>query len=83
MKNKKFLIIGIIVIIVLAIIIEVGVSKSKLEDNLFNQDGTVVDGHKDLINHLKSIEDKEERKKQVDFSLQQNIITQEEADILY
>lgn len=83
MKNKKFLIIGIIVIIVLAIIIGVGVSKSKLEDNLFNQDGTVVDGHKELIDHLKSIEDGEERKKQVDFSLQQNIITQEEADILY
>ena len=38
---------------------------------------------KDLITHLKSIEDVNERKNQIDFSVQQNIITQEEANELY
>lgn len=80
MKNKKIIIIAIIIVIVTAIVFGV----YKIYDSyLFNEDGTVADGHKDLIDHLKSIEDKEERKKQVDFSLEQNIITQKEANEIY
>ena len=79
MKNKKFLIIAILAIIIIAIIIGVNVTNKKVGDFLFSTDGTVVDGHKDLINHLKS----EERKKEIDYSLSQNIITQEEANNLY
>lgn len=63
MKNKKFLIIAILAIIIIAIIIGVNVTNKKVGDFLFSTDGTVVDGHKDLINHLKNIEDSEERKK--------------------
>ena len=53
------------------------------EDYLYNQDGTVVDGKKDLIESIKKIENAEERKNQINFSVQQNIITQEEANELY
>ena len=60
-----------------------GQTNKKVGDFLFSTDGTVVDGHKDLINHLKNIEDSEERKKEIDYSLSQNIITQEEANNLY
>ena len=37
----------------------------------------------DIINRLEKIEDKEERKKQIDYSVKQKVITQEEADKLY
>ena len=32
---------------------------------------------------LRKVEDKEERKKQVDYALEQNLITQKDADELY
>lgn len=80
MKNKKILIIAIIIISICA----VGFGIYKVYDSyLFDQDGKIVDGHKELIEHLKSIEDEEERKKQIDFSIEQNIITKEEANELY
>lgn len=80
MKNKKILIISLIIIIICAI----GFGVYKVRDSyLFNEDGTISDAHAELIEHLKSIENKEERKKQVDFSLEYNIITQEEANELY
>lgn len=80
MKNKKNLIIAIGVIIILAIAFGV----FKIYDSyIFNEDGTLSDGHTELIEHLKNIEDEEERKKQIDFSLESNIITQEEANELY
>ena len=66
MKNKKFLIIAILAIIIIAIIIGVNVTNKKVGDFLFSTDGTVV-----------------ERKKDIDYSLSQNIITQEEANNLY
>ena len=82
MKNKKIIL--IVLVIVLACSIGFGVYKAThSEDYLYNQDGTISDGHSDLLKHLREIEDKDERKKQVDFSLQSNIITQEEANQLY
>lgn len=83
MKNKKFLIIGLISIIIIAIIFGINITKEKLGNYLFGMEGTVVDGHTELIEHLKSIEDETERKKQIDFALEQNIISQEEAERLY
>lgn len=80
MKNKKMLIIAIICIIILAIFFAI----LKIRNSyLFNEDGTLSDGHTELIQHLKDIEDKEKRKNQIDFSLESNIITQEEANQLY
>lgn len=80
MKNKKILLIVIGIIILLGIIF--GAYKI-YNSYIFNEDGTLSNGHTELIEHLKGIEDKEERKKQVDFSLESNIITQDEADKLY
>ena len=83
MNNKK-IIIGIILAILVIVAIGFGIFKATHnEDYLYHQDGTVVDGKKDLITHLKSIEDVNERKNQINFSVQQNIITQEEAIELY
>lgn len=80
-NNKKMLIIAIIIII---IILAIGFGICKIHnDYMFNEDGTLSDGHTELLQHLRNIEDKEERKKQVDFSLESNIITQEEAKELY
>ena len=83
MNNKK-VIISIILVILVIFAVVLGVFKATHNENyLYNQDGTVVDGKKDLINRLKSIEDVNERKNQINFSVQQNIITQEEANELY
>lgn len=77
MKNKKVL---LIVIIILAIIL--GAFKI-CSSYLFDDNNKIVDGKSELIDHLKSIEDKDERKTQIDYSVQQNIITQDEANELY
>lgn len=80
MKNKKILIIVLIVLILLAVIF----GGYKIATSyLFNEDGTISDDHADLIEHLKSVEDVEERKRQIDFSLEHNMITQKEATELY
>lgn len=79
-KNKKLLIIAIIILIILAIYF--GICKI-YNDYIFNQNGTLSDGHAELLQHLKNIEDKNERKKQIDFSLESKIITNEEAQELY
>lgn len=82
MKNKKALI--VIVIIILLIAIGFGIIKARYNANyLYNDQGTISNGKQDLIEHLKNVEDLEERKKQIDFSVSQNILTQEEANDLY
>lgn len=80
MKNKKLLIISVIVIILVAIIF--GTYKI-YSSYLFNQDGIITDEHQELIEHLKNIENKDERKNQIDFSVEYNLISQEEANTLY
>lgn len=80
MRNKKIIIIGIIIIILGAFLF--GIYKISAS-YLFHQDGTIADGHADLINHLRNLEDPEERAKQIDFALESNIITKEEANLLY
>ena len=78
-KNKKIILISIIII--LAVIFSFfQIRKSYL----FNADNNgIIDGKAELINRLEKIEDKEERKKQIDYSVKQKVITQEEADKLY
>ena len=83
MNNKK-VIISIILVILVIVAIGFGIFKATHNENyLYNQDGTITDEKSELINHLKSIEDEKERKNQIDFSVQQNIITQQEANELY
>lgn len=83
MNNKKTILFIILIILVL-VAIGFGIFKATHNENyLYNEKGTITDGKSDLINHLNSIEDKNERKNQIDFSVQQNIITQQEANELY
>lgn len=83
MNNKKIIIVVMLVILIIGAI-SFGIFKATHNENyLYNEDGTIVDGKKELINHLKSIEEANERKKQIDFSVQQNIITIQEANELY
>lgn len=80
MKNKMILIIVIAIIVICSIIL--GVYKI-YSSYLFNEDGTIVDGKAELIEHIKSIQDSDERAKQVNFILEKNLITTEEAKTLY
>ena len=83
MDNKKTIIIIILTLLVIVAIV-FGIFKATHNENyVYNQDGTIQDAKSELINHLKSIEDANERKNQIDFSVQQNIITQEEANEIY
>ena len=66
-KNKKIIILISIIIILAVIFSFFQIRKSYL----FNADNNGI------------IEDKEERKKQIDYSVKQKVITQEEADKLY
>ncbi len=82
MKNKKIIIIFVIIILAVAIIF--GVLRAKYNENyLYDENGTIVDGKSDLINNIKSTEDKNERKNKIDFFLKGNVITQDEANELY
>ena len=79
-KNKKIIILISIIIILAVIFSFFQIRKSYL----FNSDNNgIIDGKAELINRLEKIEDKEERKKQIDYSVKQKVITQEEADKLY
>lgn len=80
MKNKKILIIAIVIIIICAIVYG---GFRVYNSYLFNENGTISDGHADLVKALKNIENDEERKKQIDFSLENNLITEKEAEELY
>lgn len=83
MNNKK-VVIGIILAILVIVAIGFGIFKATHnEDYLYNQDGTVVDGKKDLIESIKKMENAEERKNKIDFSVEHNILTQQEANELY
>lgn len=82
MNNKKTLIIAVVILLVCAVVF--GIYKATHnEDYLYDSNGNIIDGREELIEHLKGIEDVEERKKQIDFSVESNIITQEEANNLY
>jgi len=83
MNNKKILmLIAVIVLLVCAVVF--GIYKATHNENyLYDTDGNITDGRVELIEHLRDIEDAEERKKQIDFSVESNIITQEEANELY
>lgn len=81
MKNKK-IILALIVIIIVAIVCGAWIATHN-PNYLYNEDGTISDGHKELIEHLKGVEDAEERKKQIDFSIDSNLITEQEAEGLY
>ena len=83
MNNKKIIVlIAVIVLLVCAVVF--GIYKATHNENyMYDSNGNIVDGREELIEHLRDIEDAEERKKQIDFSVESNIITQGEANELY
>lgn len=78
--KKSIILLSIIIIIILAVVICIVKARSNY---LYNEDGTLTDGHAELIENLKKTEDEETKKKKTDFYLQQNILTQDEADEIY
>ena len=78
-KNKKTIIVCVIIAIIAIMIGIYNIYSSYL----FGDGGYIQDSKAQLIEHIKGIEDKNERKNQIDFSVEQNIITQDEANELY
>lgn len=78
-KNKIFI---IIFIVLLVIAIACGVYYA-ISSYIFNSDNTITDSKSELIEHLKGIENTEERKYHIDTALEYNLITQEDANTLY
>ena len=82
MKNKNLIILFLVIIVIIAIIFGIFIARYN-PNYIYNKDGTITDAKSELINHLKSEEDANFRKEQIDFSVEHNILTQEEANELY
>ena len=83
MNSKKIIYISLIIIalVILSVILYFSLIQPTL---IINHDGSITStGKNDLIVHLREIKDTESRKNQIDFALEQNLITQEEANTLY
>ena len=78
--NKKYITIAIIVILVIAICF--GIYKIAWT-YIFEKDGGIQNSHEELLNHIKSIEDDKERQNQIEHSINQNWISEQEANELY
>lgn len=77
--SKKTTISIVVILIVTAILGVIGYYI--LTTNLWTVDGKVAsDGHAEMIEHLKNIEDPQEQENAVKTFLEGNAITQEEAD---
>ena len=64
MKNRK----NVIIVIAIIVIVAIGFGIFKISTSyLFNENGKIEDGHTQLINHIKSIENDAERKNQIDY----------------
>ena len=77
---KKKIIVFICAIAIIAICVGV---YDILNSYLFDKDGKIIDSHEEMIEHLKNIEDDDERKKQIDYVLEQNLLTETEAEEIY
>lgn len=78
-KNKIFI---VILVVILIIAIACGIYYA-ISSYIFNADHSITDSKKELIDHLKGIENTEERNYHITTALEHNIITQEEANGLY
>lgn len=79
MMNKKILYIVLIVVIIAGVCFGI----YKISSSIIFENGKPTDGHNELINPIKSIDNTEERKNQIDFFVEQNAITLKEANELY
>lgn len=76
MKNKKVAIIFIIIVIIVAIL--AGIYKV-MSSYLFTEDWKIEDGHKELVEKIKNIEDYDTKKKQANFFRESNKINEQDA----
>lgn len=77
--KKKYFIIATIIIIILGITMGI---INVMSSHLFNLDGSIYNNDNILYEHLKNLEDGEEKKNQIYFWLQCNDITEEQAQEL-
>ncbi len=84
-KKKMIVILSIVILlIIVGIVIYFAMIKPNNQPTLVDKDGSKIStGKQDLIQHLKETENAESRKDQIDFAVEQNLITQEEANELY
>lgn len=86
MSKKKMIVILSIValLVIIGIIVYFTMIKPNHQPTLVDKNGsTISTGKQDLIQHLKETENAESRKDQIDFAVEQNLMTQEEANELY
>lgn len=76
MKNKKVAIIFIIIVIIVAILAGI---YQVMSSSLFTEDGKIEDGHKEIVEDIKSIEDYDEKKEIVNFFRESNKINEQDA----
>lgn len=82
MNSKKFIM--VLLIIIALVIFSTILYFSLAKPTLVNNDGSITStGKDDLMAHLREVENIESRKNQIDFALESNLITQEEANSLY
>ncbi len=77
--NKKYIIIAISIIVILAVLFGI----YKVVSSYLFEDGEITDAKLELVNHIKGLDNIEERKKQIDYSISQNLLTEQEAKDLY
>lgn len=76
--SKKTTIAIVVILIVIAILGIIGYYV--LSTNLWTADGKVEDGKAELIEHIKNMEDQKGKEESVQMLLDDNKITQKEAD---
>ena len=80
MKKDKTIIIFIIIIIIVAVLSGIcKIMTSYMIEEDYKKETKIEDGGNDLIKYLNKIENEEERKERVEWYLEANKITEEEA----
>lgn len=81
MKNKKIILVLIIIVVILAIAFAI---YEFYTSRLIGVDGKLLpNAHEELINHIANTENEAVKHNMINFSLESNLITQEEANALY
>lgn len=81
MKNKKIVLIIVIILVISAIAFAI---YEFYTTHLIDINGKLLpDAHEELINHIKNIENNQSKHNMINFFLESNLITQEEANNLY
>ena len=78
--KKKYIIVVAVIISITAIILGI---YTVLSMYIFDENWKVTNGHDELIEGFKSIENTEVRRESIDQAVKYNLITQEEANGLY